>query len=115
MSDMNKRLKEGDPLAGEPELSAIDAQVMRRTIVAAVGREPRVLAPSWPGSFAMAAGVAACLIVGISVGLRFQPEPGRVAEKPAAPGTTKTPPRQMQFVTAGGTRVIWTFSDDFKL
>jgi hypothetical protein len=115
MSDMNQWLREGDPLAGEPELSASDAQIMRRTIVAAAGRSPRERARWWPGPLVLAAGLAACLVVGISVGVRFQPEPGRVAESPTVPATTKVPPRQMQFVTAGGTRVIWTFSGDFKL
>ena len=118
MSDMNRWLKEGDPLAGEPGLSAIDAQTMRQTVVAAVSAPTKDVARWWPGPLVLAAGMAACLVIGISVGLRVQPEAGSVEEKPAVPavpGTSKVPPRQMQFVTAGGTRVIWTFSDDFKL
>jgi hypothetical protein len=115
MSDMNRWLKEGDPLAGEPGLSAIDAQAMRRAIVAAANAPTKEIARWWPGPLVLAAGMAACLIIGISAGLRFQPAPGSVAETPAVPAAIKAPPRQMQFVTAGGTRVIWTFTDDFKL
>ena len=116
MRDLKQLLADGDPLAREAGSSPIDVASMRRVIVAAVVEPtPRAVAASWPRPFVMAAAVAACLLLGISVGLRLNPEPRDVASKPNAGAGTQGARRQLQFVTAGGTRVIWTFHEHFEL
>jgi hypothetical protein len=117
MTDVKQWLKKGDPLANEHDtgLSPIDAANMRRAIVSAVvERAPQPVAASWPRPFVMAAVVAACLVVGVSIGLRFDREP-KVDQKSSARAGSQGARRQLQFVTTGGTRIIWTFHENFEL
>jgi hypothetical protein len=116
MSDLKRWLKTGDPVSGEPGLSPVDAARMRRVIVAAVGSDsaPQI-AGAWPGPFVMATVVAASLAIGVGIGLRLDPGPGVAAPKPGDRAVARGERRQMQFVTSGGTRIIWTFSDEFGL
>lgn len=116
MNDLKQRMKAGDPIGGEPGLLPADAAKMRRVIVAAVGSDsvPR-LAGSWPGPLVMAAMVAASLVIGIGVALRLDPVPGRAAPNSGRMVVEAGVRRQMQFVTSGGTRIIWTFSDELGL
>jgi hypothetical protein len=69
---------------------------------------------AWLQPVAVATAVAACLVAGVAVGLRIQQEPGVgrpfQSRQDAAPST-----RQMQFSTPGGTRIIWTFHQEFDL
>jgi hypothetical protein len=118
MTDVKQHLMEGDPLVNENEsmLSPTAAAKMRRAVMAAVVEDaPRPLAASWPRPFAMAAAVAACLLIGVSIGLRLNPAARDVAPGPGAQAAAQATRRQLQFVTAGGTRIIWTFDDDFGL
>ena len=116
MNDVKQWLKAGDSMSGEPGLSPVDAAKMRQVIVAAVGSDsdPR-LAGAWPGPFAMVVVVAASLVIGVGIGLRVDPGPGGAAPKPGTPAVAAGERRQMQFVTSGGTRIIWTFSSEFGL
>jgi hypothetical protein len=116
MNDVKQWLKAGDPVSGESGLSPVDAARMRRVIVAAAGSDSAPqLAGSWPGPFVMAAMVAASLVTGIGIALRLDPVPGRATPKPGTPAVAAGERRQMQFVTSGGTRIIWTFSSEFGL
>ncbi len=118
MKDLKQLLTDADPVAREPGLSPIDAHAMRRSIVAAAaaaGNEPATSPASWPGAFVMGAVVAACLVVGVSIGVRLDRGPQGVAQKPAAVAGPQGLGRQLQFVTTGGTRIIWTFHEDFEL
>jgi hypothetical protein len=115
MNDMKQWLKKGDPLAAEPELSAIDAQVMRRRVVSEASRQSNAPAASWPGPFALAVAVAASLAIGVSLGVRRHREPERAAQKAAAQAGTEGVRRQLHFATSGGTRIIWTFNKDWDL
>ena len=115
MRDLKQLLTDGDPVAREAGSSPIDAANMRRVIVSAVvERAPQPVAASWPRPFVMAAVVAACLVVGVSIGLRFDREP-KVDQKSGARASSQGARRQLQFVTTGGTRIIWTFHENFEL
>jgi len=116
MKDLKRLLADGDPVAREAGSSPIEAARMRRVIVAAVV-EPAAqpVAASWPRPFVMAAAVAACLAVGVSVGLRLNPEPQTQRAKSSAGAGAQGERRQLQFVTTGGTRIIWTFHEHFEL
>jgi hypothetical protein len=115
MRDLTQLLTDGDPVAREPGPSGTEAQAMRRVIVSAVvERVPQPVAASWPRPFVMAAVVAACLVVGVSIGLRFDRGP-KVDQKSGARAGSQGARRQLQFVTTGGTRIIWTFHENFEL
>jgi hypothetical protein len=118
MTDVKQHLMEGDPLVNEKEsgLSPAVAANMRRVILAAVVERPaEPVAASWPRPFAMAAAVAACLLIGVSIGVRLNPGAPDVASRPGVQAATQGARRQFQFVTAGGTRIIWTFHENFEL
>jgi hypothetical protein len=118
MTEIKRQLMQGDPVADEIArgVSPIDAARMRRIVVAAaVERAPQPVAAFWPRPAVMAAALAACLLAGVTLGLRLDPDsrtpsPKSVAET-GAPGAR----RQLQFVTTGGTRIIWTFHEHFEL
>jgi hypothetical protein len=117
MKDLKQLLTDADPVTRELGLSSIDAHAMRRSIVAAAAaaNEPKVSPAWWPGPFVMAAAIAACLVVGVSIGVRLDREPRSVAQKPSTAAGPQGARRQLQFVTTGGTRIIWTFHEDFEL
>jgi hypothetical protein len=116
MKELKQLLADGDPVAREAGSSPIEAASMRRVILAAVVEPaPQPVAASWPQPFVMAAAVAACLLVGVSVGLRINPEPRTAVPKPSAEAGAQGARRQLQFVTTGGTRIIWTFHEHFEL
>jgi hypothetical protein len=116
MKDLKQLLADGDPVAREVASSPIETAGMRRVIVAAVVEPaPQPVAASWPRPLVMAAAVAACLAVGVSVGLRLNPEPRNPVPKPNAEVGAQGARRQFQFVTSGGTRIIWTFHEHFEL
>ena len=117
MTDVGKWLRDGDPLADEPGLSAGDVEAMRRAVVAAA-RERGAFA-LWPQPLTIAATIALTLTAGAIVG-RLMP-PGGSSRSPhpsiAAPSDRSQPGerRQLQFATPGGTRVIWVFDSNFTL
>ena len=112
MKDLKQQLLDGDPLAREGGWNAFDAQRIRHRIMA----EPRT-APAngrswWPGPFAVAGALAVCMFLAIVIGTRLNVIEHGAPRPPAVePATT----RQMQFATAGGTRIIWTFHQDLEL
>jgi hypothetical protein len=115
MNDVGKWLRDADPLAPhhvEANLTPEQAQAMRRAMIAALG-ERRTVAAFWPQPLAVAATIALTLASGIVVG-RHLPERrdaslDTIAQRGGAPQL-----RQLQFATAGGTRVIWVFNSEFK-
>ena len=119
MSDVGQWLRDADPLADEPGLSAVDSRSMRRRVLAAAA-EPRLTSPLWPGPMLVATTVVVTLAAGVLAG-RWLPPPrgvpevrgsGSGASTGAAPQVSAR--RQLQFATPGGTRVIWVFDPDFK-
>jgi hypothetical protein len=114
--NLKQQLLDGDPVAREPELDAFEAQAMRQRVLVEARNQPST-APGlwWLRPIAVAGAVAACLLVAIAVGLRINP--GDVA--PVSAGrpspSRQSPPRQMQFASPGGTRIIWTFHQEMDL
>ena len=119
MRDVGELLRETDPVAGEPELSAEDAYVMRRRVLAAT-REVRVPA-AWPQPLTVAATIALTLTVGVVAGRRLPSPPATTAGHPSGGSgaglrpASATQRRQLHFATPGGTRIIWVFNPDFEL
>ena len=117
MNEIGRLLREGDPLAGEPSLSAADIQQMRRAVVAAaVSSRP---APWWPHPIVVAATIALTLTASVVLGRWLPPAPadgdGRAATQVPASSVPEPARRQLQFATPGGTRIIWVFNSDFTL
>ena len=115
MKDIGQLLREGDPVAREPEMPAAEVRVVRRVVLDALETTDRVTG-RWPGPLLAAAAVATALVAGVSVGLRT-PAPPRASTV----GTMSTHAsdatgahRQLQFASPGGTRIIWVFDPEFN-
>jgi len=104
MKDLRSRLTQGDPLLREGDLSEAESRRLRGQILAAkpaaASVQSRLVLPIAAMLLFMAAGSG--WLVRTSV-------PTRVLE------SSQARTRQLQFSTAGGTRVIWTFNDNFEL
>ena len=119
MNNISKLLREGDPFAGEPSLSAADIREMRRAVMAAdVARQP---ASWWPQPILVAATIALTLTASVALG-RWLPPPrqtvhgdGRAATQVPEVALPEPARRQLQVATPGGTRIIWVFNSDFTL
>jgi hypothetical protein len=118
MTDLSKLttlLKDGDPLLHEDGLSPTDADRIRRRVIASPLESRRVRSP-WQRPFALAAVVVLLLIVGTLRNDRAIEPSVAPAEPTAASGSSgDTTRRQLQFSTAGGTRIIWIFDDNLRL
>ena len=104
MKDLRSRLTQDDPLLREGELSGAESRRLREQILAAKPRSPSV-----QSRLAFPVTVMLLFIAVGSVWLVRTSVPG------AAPDSSQVRTRQLQFSTAGGTRVIWTFNDNFEL
>ena len=104
MNDLRSHLKRGDPLVHEDDLPRADFARMRAEILSATpepaARRGRVVLP------------IAVILLCVSAGsMWFVRTSSPESEASSAP----IQPRQLQFATAGGTRVIWTFNPNFEL
>ena len=116
MTDLTKLLRDGDPLKDErenKELSPADAQVIRRAMLEAANARPAT-GSLWQRPLAWAAVAVVLISVGGIAGHRInerasvQPravDTGWLAERSGSSGDMS--PRQVQFATPGGTRIIW--------
>ena len=116
MTDLTKLLRDGDPLKDEREqkdLSPADAQVIRRAMLEAANARPAT-GSAWQRPLAWAAVAIVLIGVGGVAGHRINerasiaPRPvdtGWLAERSGSSGDIT--PRQVQFATPGGTRIIW--------
>ena len=109
MKDIRSMLRGGDPIAREGDLSAADSQKMRKRLQSATMLPPtttrqRSLVPLTSALVLLTAG-------GVWITHRAvpQPRPRPFASGPVLGGQEPEGVRQLQFVTAGGTRVFWTF------
>jgi hypothetical protein len=117
--NIRQQLVDGDPVAREPELDAADAAAIRQRVLvearaAGVSASPRLW---WFSPIAVGAALAMCLLVAIGLGLRIS-TPSDVERPFQGRGQNQDPgqpPRQLQFATPGGTRIIWTFHQEFDL
>jgi hypothetical protein len=103
MNSLKRRLREGDPAAQETGLDEADLTQVRNTILlASPVPRPRI------GLAAPLAIALLCLSAGSAWLVRTSvPE---VTSQAVAPSR-----QQLQFATAGGTRVIWFFNPDFEV
>jgi len=123
MTDWRTLLREVDARNEDEQLSADDAESMRRAMLAAaVKTAPERIRGFWMRPLVVAATAVAIIAVGIVAERRFDvPAP---AENLPAPGDSNAeartaqisePNRQLQFLTPGGTRIIWVFNSDFDV
>jgi len=113
MSGLKELLADSDPVAREPGMSDVDVRAMRRTILVEAQRQPAATS-FWPRPLMLAAALAACLVLGISIGRRMGDHVSSVGLPPAAPASRDVR-RQLQITSPGGTRIIWTFHQELDL
>ncbi len=114
----------------QDELSPGDAEAMRRLVVAAAGQEAQAPARAVRlRPMLVVATVAAVISIGtvaaIKMDLSWHPDVSLSDSTTAAPSTdtgpttqsmsAEAPNRQLQFLTPGGTRIIWVFNSDLNL
>jgi hypothetical protein len=120
MTQPHQFLREGLGNASEERLTPETAQAMRRIVVAeARAHAHEETSLSSPRLLVFALTVLLMIAAGITGGrmnwATVAPA-GDDAKMPAvAPGAAPAPPRQLQFATPGGTRIIWVFNSDFDL
>jgi len=115
MKDLKQLLVEGDPIAREPGLNDVEIQAMRRTIVVEARRQTAPAAMAWwPKPLALAGALAACLALGVSIGMRLGGSVSSVVPVPTV-SPARDVRRQMQMTSPGGTRIIWTFHQELSL
>ena len=127
MSDWRSAMREAAEQEQQDHLSPEEAQAMRRAVVAAVSdaAPDRAASPWMRRPLLVVATFVAVISLGIATGLRLdltnrQPAVTQLVPEAASLDTAKTasattPNRQLQFVTAGGTRIIWVFNSDLDL
>jgi len=104
--DISERLRTTDPVTHEPGLSETEVHVMRRAILAAATDARHA---GWsPWRLALAGTLAFTVVLAVFIGTVFAPA------RPASTGPQATP-RQLQFETPGGTRVVWILNSQFDL
>lgn len=113
----------------QDSLSTDAAQEMRRVVIAAAANSVTERSTSsWMRPVFVAATAVAIIAVGVAAGLRLDllesyqrgsgktvpvvtGQPGSVSDGASA----GEPNRQLQFLTPGGTRIIWVFNSDLDL
>lgn len=109
-NDLGQQLRDADPLTRERALSTDDVHAMRRRIVSAAHDAPQ---RGRPGLQIAGAIVIACtVVVGLAIATRFRSDRG--LEKPVTT-PRQDEPRQLQFETPGGTRIIWVLNPNLEL
>ena len=116
MNEIRTRLQQDDPLRHDSELNVHDAERMRRVVLAASGERP---IGSMPGWLALATVAAVVVTIGtLAVRTRHHAPVSDGARLPvvtAPPDAENLHPRQLHFVTRGGTRVIWIFNNELDV
>jgi hypothetical protein len=114
MNTWQRLLREHDPAAAEARLAAPDVDAIRRAAVAAA-REPQRPPVRWRQPLAMAAIVVLMIGAGAVAGRRVNEQEQRNSPAAVVPVESPSEPRQLQFATPGGTRIIWVFNPEFEL
>jgi len=127
MTDWRTAMRDAAERDEQDLLSPDEAQAMRRVVLAAVADEKRERALGWMRRpVLIATTIVAIISAGIGTGLRLdlgnrlhQARPTELVALPVsvAADTADMSPthRQLQFKTAGGTRIIWVFNSDLQL
>jgi hypothetical protein len=106
MKTLRTLLREGDPIDSEPVPPPHEVDRMRRVVLAA---------PAAPRSWTRPKTAAAAGALGLIVGAALWGTYTAARRSPPVPVDRSEPSadvderRQLQFVTPGGTRVIWVF------
>ena len=122
MTDVGRLLRDGDPLRTDsPEgiegLSPAEAQVLRREMLDVLS-QPVPLVPAWQRPIAVGALAGVMIAVSALAGHRSTPNPVHVVPDSAVSefgSSGDVDCRQLQFSTAGGTRIIWIFDEKLRL
>jgi len=114
MRTLKQLLAEGDPVAREPGMSGDDVRAMRQAILVETQRQPAA-ASLWPQPLMLAAAVAACLVLGISIGSRMGDHVSSVGVPPAGAPASRDVLRQLHITSQGGTQIIWTIHQELDL
>jgi hypothetical protein len=113
MTDLNRRLRDADPVRLEPGLPLDTVAEMRRAVIVAAHSAPR---RSFLESrqLALAACLGLAVVTGVVVAHRV---PSAPAGDAAGALTSPEPDQrtQVQFSTPGGTRIVWTIDPGFQL
>jgi hypothetical protein len=127
MTDWRSAMRDAAERDEQDHLLPAEAQAMRRVVLAAVAHNTPGRAPAvWLRRRVLVAmTIVAIISVGVAAGLRLdfasrlQQAPPSAFVSPAsiAPETADINPqnRQLQFKTAGGTRIIWVFNSELQL
>ena len=115
MKGLKQLLADGDPVARERGLSDADVQAMRQAILVEARSGPAP-APAlwWPRPLVLGAALAACLVLGVSIGVRLSDDGPVASLRPVVP-PVRDVRRQLQMTSPGGTRIIWTFHENLEL
>ena len=106
--ELRDQLHDADPLTREPALSTDEVHAMRRRIVSAAHAAPHYR--NRLGLQAAGAIVLACMVLMVFTWSRSDREPVKPVTAP-----THDEPRQLQFETPGGTRIIWVLNPNLEL
>jgi len=115
MNDINRQLREADPMTREPGLTPEAVAELRRVVVTAAQEPVRASVPRIVLR-TLAVAATAALIVGAGVVANRRPSAAVVSTGPlpaAAPAATER--TQVQFATPGGTRIVWTIDPAFQI
>ena len=124
MTDWRTALRDVNARVDEEQLPADEAESIRRAMLAIASTaapEPKVW--PWMRPMMVAATVTAVIVAGVVASHRFD-----VSAPPASPAVqgdamnvdtptaqAAVPNRQLQFLTPGGTRIIWVFNSELDL
>jgi len=130
MTDWRTAMRDVVEQDAQDSLSTDAAQEMRRVVMAAAANHVTERSRSFRlRPMFVAAAAVAIIAVGVVAGLRRDlsidsEQAGSGVMLPAAPGqpgsvsesvSAGEPNRQLQFLTPGGTRIIWVFNSDLDL
>lgn len=111
MTPLRDLLRDGDPVVGDAGLSEDEGLAMRRRVMAEVA-PARTGRPVWQEALALGVVIVLMVAIGVTTGQRMSPP----ADSPPLNAVRQQEqPRQLQFATPGGTRIIWTFDPEFSL
>jgi hypothetical protein len=103
MKDIRTALKDGDPIAREGGASSFASARMRANIASGVHRPRPFGRQVFPTVTVVTMCATATVVWMVGRSLHQKPTP-----PPVPDSTVVSEPRQVQFVTPGGTRVLWT-------
>ena len=107
--ELRKQLRDADPIQHEPPIPAVDVHNIRDRVLSAArtARHNR----NRPRLWAAGAIVLACTVAPLMIAT-YRPvrAPAQPATEPIHDG-----PRQLQFETPGGTRIIWVLNPRLEL